>query len=354
MPDFEFEFRSEPRDIRRGLIVDLEPDDHFDPEIILPAGHYPNRAVPSNPGKQTTGSKQPSLVTLGNAHFYNFDGADDFMLFEQDFTSAASDFTFAFAATPDVATGTLRYFFDGSGTAFPLVLAQLSNTANQLGYNDGSWQTDAAAVATTNLQGLVWQFDGTGGRVFRDGAQLFSDPYTPLSIDGSPNIVIGARNDGLANFYDGKLGNFLAWSRSLSTREQQLVSARVADRYGFPHSADQRATVEIVDWRDPAAGTKPSRTNPFSGIPHKRAKASLGWLQIVAVVNGVQGPLDSALGGRLFQCYVIEHPTAYQPPVLQDSGYSSVADVRLDAAGHYTIVFRRTGGGAFVIHVDAA
>lgn len=359
MPDFTVEIRNEPRDVKRGLIVDLEPDDKYDPLGNDPSpGVWPNRANSANPALQSDAGKRPEAVSDGSNQWFEFDGSDDFLKFDVDLTGSAGDLTFAFQAKPDVDTGTGMYFFDGDGTPFPLQLAQLSNVSGQLGFNDGSWHTAGSATSSTDEQSLVWTFEGSAGRLYRDGTLIINDTYSALAIDGSPNIVIGARSDGLANFYDGKLGNILAWNRALTAREKQLIFARLPERYGIlPYSADTRSTAVVQSWLDPAGtgpggSSQPSRINARSGLPLRRYVATTGYLQLAAVVGGVQGPPDSALGGNLFLWDVIEAPVAYPVPILQDFGYTSIADVRLDVAGHYTIQALHAGGGSVLVHVD--
>jgi hypothetical protein len=111
--------------------------------------------------------------------------------------------------------------------------------------------------------------------------------------------------------------------------------------------------VSLQEWSDPALGSLPSRTNPRSGFPHRRRVASVGATVVVtANVDGVTGPADSALDGRLFTAAFIDHPGTL-PTLTGGNGKSSVQTFRADVAGHYSLIVRREGGGGVILHLDA-
>lgn len=124
------------------------------------------------------------------------------------------------------------------------------------------------------------------------------------------------------------------------------------------------AGAAVDSWLDPARPAltqgpndpgAPSRLNPRPGYPHKRwvAQPSVA-VTFKATVAGVEGPLDTALGGRLFYCWPIEQPTGSTLPVFtHPAGQTSVRTVLLVAPGHYLFGFgRHGGGGAVLMHVD--
>ena len=110
----------------------------------------------------------------------------------------------------------------------------------------------------------------------------------------------------------------------------------------------------LAAWTDPATSTAPSRINPAPNRQHLRRRATVGvQVSLSAVVAGVTGPLDAALGGRLFFGWFIEYPTAGVPPVSVPAGQSSVRRFTPTLAGHYTYCLRRADGGGLILHVDA-
>lgn len=113
------------------------------------------------------------------------------------------------------------------------------------------------------------------------------------------------------------------------------------------------ATVE--QWLDPAITGAPSRLNPREGRAMRRLVGTVGSpVTLTATAAGLFGPLDTALGGRLFECIVAESPVVYGIPfTIPTAGRSSVQRFTPPAAGHYLVYMRRPGGGSWFLHVDA-
>lgn len=115
----------------------------------------------------------------------------------------------------------------------------------------------------------------------------------------------------------------------------------------------------VESWNDPPGvrdapldGT-PSRINAVPHLPLKRRLAlTSDPVEIRAVVAGVEGPLDAALGGRLFYGWWIEYPTT-PPLMIFAPAQSSVLTFTPAVPGHYTYMLRRLGGGGLILHVDA-
>lgn len=114
------------------------------------------------------------------------------------------------------------------------------------------------------------------------------------------------------------------------------------------------AGAALAPWTDPATVTRPSRINPAPNHRHLRRRATVGvQVTLSAVVAGVTGPLDGALGGRLFFGWFLEYPTFSAPGVTVPAGQSSVRRFTPTLAGHYTYLLRRADGGGLILHVDA-
>lgn len=117
----------------------------------------------------------------------------------------------------------------------------------------------------------------------------------------------------------------------------------------------------VLDWRDPEQGANPSRTNPDPLHAHRHHVVIVGaTVTIKARVGGVEGPLDTALGGALFYHKWAEWPDqniAPPPLVSKVSGQSSVISFVPKTKGHYLLMIRRkeaagVGGGGLGIPFD--
>lgn len=114
------------------------------------------------------------------------------------------------------------------------------------------------------------------------------------------------------------------------------------------------AGTTLERWADPALGERPSRINALPELPLKYRQAMIGEpVEIRAVVGGVLGPLDAALGGRTFLGWFAEYPGTQPPTVSSPGGQSSVRTFTPLEFGHYTYVLRRQSGGGIVLHLDA-
>lgn len=107
-------------------------------------------------------------------------------------------------------------------------------------------------------------------------------------------------------------------------------------------------------WTDPA-GVSPDRASRIKNDPdHLRSYRAFGvtTVQVKAIVSGVVGPLDAALGGRLFTAAWIEWSGDSPPPISSPAGQSSVVNCVDLAAGHYVLRLRRDAGGAWLVPFD--
>lgn len=106
-------------------------------------------------------------------------------------------------------------------------------------------------------------------------------------------------------------------------------------------------------WTDPAVGEKPSRVNFREAVPQRYLVGHVNTeIELSAVVDGVVGPLDPALSGRLFKTWFVEAPGLPIWMTKAASDQSSVQRFTPKNAGHYTIGFERPDGGIVHVHID--
>jgi hypothetical protein len=106
-------------------------------------------------------------------------------------------------------------------------------------------------------------------------------------------------------------------------------------------------------WSDPATPSAPSRLNPRATYPHRYLRiAGDGLAVFEAQVGGVWGPLDAALGGRLFLASWVQWSGDWPAPIVQPAGHSARAEVMISTvhnAGYHQILFWRPSGGAIAL-----
>jgi hypothetical protein len=111
----------------------------------------------------------------------------------------------------------------------------------------------------------------------------------------------------------------------------------------------------LVPWQDPATPDAPTRLNSHAAYPPLYRRVVVpGTVVVRLAVDGVLAPLDSALGGRLFQAFLTEWSGPFPPVVAQGAGQTSVVSLQLQAVhlGHHVVTIRRASGGAMILHFD--
>ena len=116
----------------------------------------------------------------------------------------------------------------------------------------------------------------------------------------------------------------------------------------------------VLPWPDPASATgEPSRLHPDAPYPQ--------WLWVVhpggsgvgfsirCIVNGVEAPLDTALGGDLFTWSWVDQPLATAPTWSSPAGQSSIRNITIASgvAAHFSVLVRRSNGGGIIVPFDA-
>jgi len=86
----------------------------------------------------------------------------------------------------------------------------------------------------------------------------------------------------------------------------------------------------------------------------KPTSPALATVVLRAVVGGVVGPLDGALGGELFAASRVAWSGSFPFAFAQTSGQSSEVTLRFahNMGGHQELVLRRPNGGAIVVSFE--
>lgn len=125
----------------------------------------------------------------------------------------------------------------------------------------------------------------------------------------------------------------VAWNLSTETGREQIVT-RV--------------------WVDPPHEGLPGRLNPEPSRQPRYARCAVGVEQsVMATLPGAPDtiPNDVDLGGRLFSAAFLEAP-GVPPTITGFAGASSFQSFTPTVAGHYTLLFSRELGGAYILHLE--
>lgn len=168
--------------------------------------------------------------------------------------------------------------------------------------------------------------------------------------------------DHVVSNLDSVLFNLTMWTRVLSSMERDFLFSTYG---GFNVSSgigsDPRALMSVEKWGDGTGNLtqrQVRRVNPRRGAEHMFALAkipaghSAGIVQFSCETDGVTKPDSELLDGNLYAINFIEKASFSNPTVVQDTGWSSIFDVRFATPGHYTMLFERLDHGSRYVHLD--
>lgn len=112
-----------------------------------------------------------------------------------------------------------------------------------------------------------------------------------------------------------------------------------------------------VPWIDVASDDPQAASRLFADPDHLRNYRRFippATVTIRAVVDGVAGPADVDLDGRLFTAAWVEYSGDSRPPIAQAVGTSAVCTIAVTTAhlGHFILRLRREGGGGVLVPFD--
>lgn len=166
-----------------------------------------------------------------------FDGSDDRIAYsgtvaDFDFLNT-DDCTLFIVAKFDVLTGygVLFTTFGGDGVD----LRNFNGTADfeALVYNDSvsvSLRSSSLPISTGDFQIFELHIDGTTASIHVDGAQVDSDTFTADTGVSINAATIGRRS---ALYFDGEVGDVIAFNRALTAQEKTDIRDKMADKWGI-------------------------------------------------------------------------------------------------------------------------
>lgn len=194
-----------------------------------PVARWPDRSGNGHDAEQLGAGKQPTyrVTGIGSRPAVEFDGADDFLTLS--FSEESTDHTFIFVCDQKSLGGHRNYLFDAQAGRLSLDAAE-ANPPHNLRWHDETWRK--VAMAVTGPQMLTWVFSGRIGQVFRNGASLGRETYTPRSLGGM--VTLGANCSGRYGRFDGMMAEVVYYNRALPPEERQQVERYLSERFSIP------------------------------------------------------------------------------------------------------------------------
>jgi hypothetical protein len=183
---------------------------------------------------QITASKQPSVGTsfIGGKSAIAFDGISHALTRTNIFTETAEWDIYVMLDNNSTGTGNTVLDF-----LSPVTSCAVDGSSAGAAKFDGVWQN--SGDVKTGVQLLDFQFR-TDGQIFRDGVSIFSPTvaYTNQSLNSLTGI--GARYDGLFNFFTGSIGEIIIVKRGVVARS--IVEGYMAWKWGIVDNLDSGHT----------------------------------------------------------------------------------------------------------------
>ena len=381
MANFEAQVRTTYRDVA-GLVLSCVRDDVVvDPtnpgfvlEWINRAPGLPSKPAIRNPGdpaptylggrfsnpKQTDQALQPALALTGGGDFrVQFDRARSTFLVTElladELPDGDSPLACAYQFTKGGDASNNQVILDATAT----LIVSRRNAAGDAEVDDS---TSLTTVAGDHADGtFVYTGQAASTSLWeRDGAAYGTGASDPLnSLEDSAPLHIGRNLAG--NYLDGTLDSIHLWAMELSPLTIDFIW-QTLNQDGTDFATQLRGPMNNVIWTDltgDALLDQFNRLRPQTGFPHRYIRVDLPnapaphRVQVAAAVNGIVEP-DANLGGELFTYSFAEipGPPFITPSVIDDVGWSAIADFDLDVEGHYTLVVSRLNGGGVVLHFD--
>lgn len=352
MPNFDAQIRRTPLDIS-GLILACSVDDLVlsGTDVIEMINKAPAYNISSinprfNNPIQNTPVNRPSVVNVGGQDYVRFDRSNSNylnLLRNSGTWSGINRYTVAIVGSIGADSSNYQ-----SILALPNLKIYRRNVSGNKAYEYNSTPIPGSGDVVDGVN--IISFNGTsGGEWYENGSLDYSGACDDITISGD-----GAIGSEIApgNYLDFDLIGIYLWKRVLTPYELDFLFS-VIDPL-TDHSSIDWASITLRVWRDNTSN--PPRINPLIGADHRYYHVAVPtgtqrFIQIAASVDGIVKP-DSDLGGELFIGDWVERPSGNIPYIWQDTGYSSVFNIRLEDEGHYTYQIFRQSGGSIIVHFD--
>lgn len=236
-----------------GLVLWLDPTDATTYTVSTGVSEWRDKSGNGKHFAQTTGNNQPTLSTIGGKTALSFDGSNDHLLTTSTLFTGNSSFTFfqVFEATfPGNGTALFAHRTGEGGVDTNDITVGLS--ANQpSNWAFGALRTRVATIRSAVNVNADQRFDSVDvagiGAITLSGTFSASPSSTAWfrgtvapqnagtsSLVHANGMALGCRNGATKDFfYLGKMGEILAYNRTLTTTERRRVESYLAKKWGY-------------------------------------------------------------------------------------------------------------------------
>ncbi|MBI2096663.1 MAG: LamG domain-containing protein, partial [Candidatus Sungbacteria bacterium] len=193
----------------------------------------------------TTANTTTVTATGVRGKGYNLDGSTNFLYrTDNDFNFTTEDFTISMWVNPDTFTTnsrTLLTYGDNSTTGYDLELTRTADgtaTVTFKTYQAGPASQSTTATASNirsayyqNINSLEWYHiavvrSGTSVRIYINGNDdtVSAGTHTNPATAAGSNLVIGAKQNGASQWYDGQLDEIMITATALSPSQIQRLA----------------------------------------------------------------------------------------------------------------------------------
>lgn len=359
MADFDVSIRASYRDIAR-LVLDLSPGD-YEATSDRRVSRWRNSAPPKYTGASyrftdatfATHANRPLVGTNGGVAFRHALQTQLQTTYTGPTTKA---WTIAWEMAPGEVTAAQAICADVAGWMRIWRLA-LPSGVNR-GFDFGGLVTSPGDMA------LGTYMIATDGAATSSASMYKENALEASGVGAVSDMLITqlflGRSD-LGHYLDGELRSFRIWNRVFTAKERDFAFqslGSINSAAGVTGTA--RAQMQIRAWVDATGDLslrQARRVNPAAGRHQKFrcAVMSAEGAAIVQIACETDGDIvaDTALGGDLYTLSTIERASSADPAATQDTGWSSVFDLRITDPGHYTFLLARANHGSVYVHLDA-
>lgn len=236
-----------------GLVMWLDPTDATTYTISTGVSEWRDKAG-SNTFTQATGNNQPTLSTINGKTALSFDGSNDSLTTTSTLFTGTSSFTF-FQVLLGTFPGTSAQVFNhrtGAGGAdtndfcvalianqgaawlFGTLRTRVRSFRSGVGYNaDQRFDSvDVSGAGAISVTGAFGASSASSTAWWRGTASPTANPTSDTGTDAG--MAIGCRLNATRDlFYQGLMGEILAYNRTLSTTERRTVESYLAKKWGY-------------------------------------------------------------------------------------------------------------------------